>query len=212
MLHRRAQTGSQKRAHSTITSIGCIRPSSTTSRTSTRHGTNYLAQNSFYDRNSRPVARPPPMRPERKRPTTALARQYQARTVIAFNRRHIRPGAYQYSAPTPIPTLSSMSGGSNGVLTLCSPDAGRQRQRARDRHVRRQPRRRDRARRPGSTSPTTTTTSVGRASTGTTRPIGSRQCADYGSGDPSSGAGSGNTRRFLRGPRWLRRPPATRHS
>jgi RHS repeat-associated protein len=45
-------------------------------------------------------------------------RQYETRTVIALQSTPYSSGVYQYCAPSPVPTLSSISGGDNGVLKL----------------------------------------------------------------------------------------------
>ena len=45
-------------------------------------------------------------------------RQYQSRTVLELESTKYSSGAFQYRAPTPHPTRSSMSGGDDDVLTL----------------------------------------------------------------------------------------------
>jgi RHS repeat-associated protein len=85
---------------------------------STGTGTNYVAQNSFYDRNDRVVASAPAYAAGTEAAYDGAGRQYESRSVIALQSTPYSSGAYQYCAPIPNPTLSSMSGGSNGVLEL----------------------------------------------------------------------------------------------
>jgi RHS repeat-associated protein len=85
---------------------------------STGTGTNYLAQNTFYDRNDRVVASAPAYGAGTEGGYDGAGRLYETRTVIALPSAPYSSGAYQYCVPTPNPTLSSMSGGSNGVLEL----------------------------------------------------------------------------------------------
>lgn len=81
-------------------------------------GSNYLAQNAFYDRNNRMVGSAPAFAAGTESAFDGAGRQYEIRTVIALQSTPYSSGAYQYCAPAPIPSLSSMSGGDNGVLTL----------------------------------------------------------------------------------------------
>jgi hypothetical protein len=81
-------------------------------------GTNYLCQNSFYDRNDRVVASGPAYAAGNETAYDGAGRQYEKRTVIALQSTAYSSGAYQYCAPTPVPTLSSMSGGDAGVLEM----------------------------------------------------------------------------------------------
>jgi RHS repeat-associated protein len=81
-------------------------------------GTNYLAQNSFYDRNDRLVASAPAYAAGRETAYDGAGRQYESRTVTALQSTPYSSGAYQYCAPQPIPTLNSISGGDAGVLEL----------------------------------------------------------------------------------------------
>ncbi len=81
-------------------------------------GANYLAQNLFYDRNDRLVASASAYAAGTETAYDGAGRQYETRTAIALQSTSYSFGAYQYCAPTPVPTLSSMSGGSNGVLEL----------------------------------------------------------------------------------------------
>lgn len=85
---------------------------------STGTGANYLARNAFYDRNGQLVASAPQYAAGTERAYDGAGRLYERRTVIALQSTSYSSGAYQYCAPTPNPTLSSMSGGSNGVLAL----------------------------------------------------------------------------------------------
>jgi RHS repeat-associated protein len=89
---------------------------------STGTGTNYLAQNAFYDRNDRVVASGPAYAAGTEAAYDGAGRQYESRTVIALQSTPYSSGAYQYCAPTPNPTLSSMSGGDAGVLELSHHD------------------------------------------------------------------------------------------
>ncbi len=137
---------------------------------------------------SRCRRRPPRMPPERRRPTTGPAGSTSPARSLLCSRRSYSSGAYQYCAPTPIPTLSSMSGGDAGVLELTHQtlDANGnvlETDTFEDNH--------DDVigSTPGSTSPATTTTFAGRFSIGTTPRIGTTTTADYGSGDTSTGAG-----------------------
>jgi RHS repeat-associated protein len=81
-------------------------------------GSNYLCQNSFYDRNDRVVASGPAYAAGTETAYDGAGRQYETRTVIALQSTPYSSGAYQYCAPTPVPTLSSMSGGEGGVLEM----------------------------------------------------------------------------------------------
>ena len=81
-------------------------------------GTNYLARNTFYDRNDRIVASAPAYAAGTEAAYDGAGRQYESRTVTALQSTPYSSGAYQYCAPTPIPTLGSMSGGDAGVLEL----------------------------------------------------------------------------------------------
>jgi len=81
-------------------------------------GTNYLAKNSFYDRNDNLVASAPAYAAGTETAYDGAGRQYETRTVIALQSMSYSSGAYQYCAPLPNPTLGSMSGGSSGVLQL----------------------------------------------------------------------------------------------
>jgi len=81
-------------------------------------GTNYQLQNSYHDRNGHEVATAPAYAAGTERAYDGAGRSYQIRTVIALQSTPYSSGAYQYCAPTPIPTLSSMSGGDAGVLEL----------------------------------------------------------------------------------------------
>jgi RHS repeat-associated protein len=85
---------------------------------STGTGTNYLAENTYYDRNNRRVARAPAYAAGTETAYDGAGRQYETRTVVTLQATSYSAGAYQYCAPVPNPTLSSMSGGSNGVLQL----------------------------------------------------------------------------------------------
>ena len=85
---------------------------------STGTGTNYLAQNSFYDRNDRVVASASAYAAGTETAYDGAGRQYEIRKVITLQSTPYSSGAYQYCAPIPVPTLSSMSGGDNGVLEL----------------------------------------------------------------------------------------------
>jgi RHS repeat-associated protein len=85
---------------------------------STGTGTNYLALTSFYDRNSRVVASSPAYAAGSETAYDGAGRRYENRTVIALQSTPYSSGAYQYCAPTPNPTLSSMTGGNSGVLEL----------------------------------------------------------------------------------------------
>ena len=81
-------------------------------------GTNYLARNTYYDRNNRKVANAPAYAAGTEMSYDGAGRQYETRTVMALQATPYLSGAYQYCAPTPNPALSSMSGGNNGVLQL----------------------------------------------------------------------------------------------
>ncbi|HEV8072384.1 MAG TPA: RHS repeat-associated core domain-containing protein [Planctomycetaceae bacterium] len=81
-------------------------------------GTNYLAQNMYRDRNNRLVASSPAYAAGSETAYDGAGRRYETRMVIALQSTPYSSGAYQYCAPTPNPTLSSMSGGSNGMLRL----------------------------------------------------------------------------------------------
>jgi RHS repeat-associated protein len=81
-------------------------------------GTNYLAQNSFYDRNDRVVASAPAYAAGTERAYDGAGRPYESRTVTSLQSTSYSSGAYQYCAPTPNPALSSISGGDAGVLEL----------------------------------------------------------------------------------------------
>src|SRR5690606_17774908 len=48
----------------------------------------------------------------------AAGRQYQSRTVLELESTKYSSGAFQYRAPTPHPTRTSMTGGDDKVLTL----------------------------------------------------------------------------------------------
>ena len=85
---------------------------------STGSGSNYLAKNSFYDRNDRVVASAPAYAAGTETAYDGAGRLYETRTVTALQSTPYSSGAYQYCAPTPNPTLSSMSGGDAGVLEL----------------------------------------------------------------------------------------------
>jgi RHS repeat-associated protein len=80
-------------------------------------GTNFIARNRFYDRNNRLVASAPAYAAGLEVAYDGAGRQYETRTVITLQ-ASFSSGAYQYCAPTPIPILSLMSGGSSGVLSL----------------------------------------------------------------------------------------------
>jgi RHS repeat-associated protein len=81
-------------------------------------GTNYLCQNAFYDRNDRVVASGPAYAAGSEAAYDGAGRQYESRTVIALQSTPYSSGAYQYCAPTPVPTLSAMAGGDAGILNL----------------------------------------------------------------------------------------------
>jgi RHS repeat-associated protein len=81
-------------------------------------GTNYLCKNAFYDRNDRVVASAPAYAAGSEAAYDGAGRQYESRTVVALQSTPYSSGAYQYCAPTPVPTLSSMSGGDAGVLEM----------------------------------------------------------------------------------------------
>jgi hypothetical protein len=81
-------------------------------------GTNYLCDNWFYDRNHRVLASSPAYAAGTETAYDGAGRQYETRTVIAPQSTSYSSGAYQYCAPTPNPTLSSISGGDGGVLEL----------------------------------------------------------------------------------------------
>jgi RHS repeat-associated protein len=85
---------------------------------STGSGSNYLAKNSFFDRNDRVVASAPAYAAGTETAYDGAGRPYETRTVIALQSTPYSSGTYQYCAPTPVPTLSSMSGGDAGVLEL----------------------------------------------------------------------------------------------
>jgi RHS repeat-associated protein len=77
-----------------------------------------LASNVYYDRNNRIVAAAPAYATGTELAYDGAGRQYQRRAVIALQSTTYSSGAYQYCAPAPNPALTSMSGGNNGVLTL----------------------------------------------------------------------------------------------
>jgi RHS repeat-associated protein len=81
-------------------------------------GSNYLARNTYYDRNNRQVASAPAYSAGTETAYDGAGRQYEARTVSALQSTLYVSAAFQYCAPTPKPTLASMAGGDNGVLTL----------------------------------------------------------------------------------------------
>jgi RHS repeat-associated protein len=81
-------------------------------------GSNYLCQNSFFDRNDRVVASGAAYAAGTETAYDGAGRQYETRTVIALQSTPYSSGAYQFCAPTPVPTLSSMSGGDGGVLEM----------------------------------------------------------------------------------------------
>jgi RHS repeat-associated protein len=83
----------------------------------TGSGTNYLMQNTFYDRNDRVTASAAAYAAGIETAYDGAGRQYQTRTVTTLQATY-SSGAYQYCAPIPNPTLSSMSGGDAGVLEL----------------------------------------------------------------------------------------------
>lgn len=80
-------------------------------------GSNYFARNRFYDRNDRLVARAPAHAAGIEIAYDGAGRKYETRTVITLQASY-SSGAYEYCAPIPNPTLSSISGGDNGVLDL----------------------------------------------------------------------------------------------
>jgi YD repeat-containing protein len=81
-------------------------------------GTNYQLFNSYYDRNGRLVASAPAYAAGTETAFDGAGRAYESRTVIALQSTPYSSGAYQYCAPAPNPTLSSMAGGNSGVLEL----------------------------------------------------------------------------------------------
>jgi RHS repeat-associated protein len=85
---------------------------------STGTGTTYLARNAFYDRDDRVVAAAPAYAAGTEIAYDGAGRAYQSRTVTALQSTPYASGTYQYCAPTPNPTLSSMTGGDAGVLEL----------------------------------------------------------------------------------------------
>ena len=81
-------------------------------------GSNYVSQMTYYDRNNRQIATAPGYAAGTEVAYDGAGRTYQTRTVLALQSTSYSSGAYQYCVPTPIPTLSSMSGGDGGVLWL----------------------------------------------------------------------------------------------
>jgi RHS repeat-associated protein len=81
-------------------------------------GTNYLEENTFYDRNDRVVASAPAYAAGTEMAYDGAGRKYEDRTVTALQSTPYSSGAYQYCAPAPNSTLSSMTGGDAGVLVL----------------------------------------------------------------------------------------------
>ncbi len=81
-------------------------------------GSNYLAENVFYDRNGRRVASAPAYAAGTETAYDGAGRDYETRAVISLRSAAYSSGAYQYRSPVPNPALSSMSGGDDGVLTL----------------------------------------------------------------------------------------------
>jgi RHS repeat-associated protein len=81
-------------------------------------GSNYLSTHIYYDRQGRAVARGPDYGPATEIAYDGAGRAYQTRTVLALQSTPYVSGVFQYCAPVPNPTLSSMSGGDNGVLAM----------------------------------------------------------------------------------------------
>jgi RHS repeat-associated protein len=81
-------------------------------------GSNYLVNNSFYDRNGHLVAIGSASGAGTETAYDGTGRIYQTRTVLALQSTPYLSGAYQYCAPLPNPSLSAMSGGDNGVVTM----------------------------------------------------------------------------------------------
>jgi RHS repeat-associated protein len=81
-------------------------------------GSNYLAANKYFDRNDRIVAAAPVGAAGIETAYDGAGRRYETRNVIALQPTSYSSGAYQYCAPAPNPALSSMAGGSNGILVL----------------------------------------------------------------------------------------------
>jgi RHS repeat-associated protein len=85
---------------------------------STGSGSHYLAMNTYYDRNGRLVANAPAFGAGTETAYDGSGRAYQTRTVVALQATPYSSGLFQYCAPVPNPSLSSMAGGDNGVLAL----------------------------------------------------------------------------------------------
>ncbi len=85
---------------------------------STGTGTNYTAQNSFYDRNDHVVASARAFAAGAEAAYDGAGRRYESRIVTALKSTPYSSGTYQYCAPTPNPTIGSLSGGDGGVLQM----------------------------------------------------------------------------------------------
>jgi RHS repeat-associated protein len=85
---------------------------------STGAATNYLSTSSYFDRDGRTVAESNGSLSASETAYDGVGRPYQRRTVLALASTKYSSGTYQYRAPQPKPTLSSMTGGDDKVLSL----------------------------------------------------------------------------------------------
>ena len=72
----------------------------------------------YYNRNGQAVAQAPQYAAATETAYDGVGRQYQSRTVTELASTKYSGGAFQYRAPLPKPTLSSMSGGDDKVVEL----------------------------------------------------------------------------------------------
>jgi hypothetical protein len=77
-----------------------------------------LQSDTYYDRLGRVVASQPAYQAGSETAYDGAGRQYQSRTVLDLESTKYSSGAFVYRDPQPQPTMSSMTGGDDSVLTL----------------------------------------------------------------------------------------------
>ncbi|MEZ6032037.1 MAG: RHS repeat-associated core domain-containing protein [Planctomycetaceae bacterium] len=77
-----------------------------------------LQSDTYYDRLGRVVASQPAYQAGTETAYDGAGRQYQSRTVLDLESTKYSSGAFAYRDPQPKPTMSSMTGGDDSVLTL----------------------------------------------------------------------------------------------
>lgn len=84
----------------------------------TGSGSDHFANQTYYDRNGQIVARATDFGAAQETAYDGAGREFQTRTVLLLASTKYSSGKFNYRAPAPLPTLSSMSGGDDNVIAM----------------------------------------------------------------------------------------------